>query len=67
MSKGNAMEILCEQSTQKLTVKRAKHRVNMEKITSNFENKPVHDRMTMYDSSKLWVFSKILQISNVSG
>ena len=54
MSMSNAVRILCEQPTRKKAIKRAHHNVNMEKTSTNFENKAVHDRITMFASSKLW-------------
>ena len=54
MSMSNAMRNLCEQSRQKMTIYRANHHVNMEKNSTNFETKPVHDRVTMFASSKIW-------------
>ena len=54
MSMGNAMRIICEQSTQKTAIKRDSHHINMEKSSTNYETKPVHDRVTMFASSKIW-------------
>ena len=53
MSMSNAIRILCEQSTQKMAIKRAHHQVNMQKISTNFESKPMHDRITMFASSEI--------------
>ena len=60
----NAIRILCEQSTQKMAIKRAHHQANIEKISTNFESKPIHDRITMFSSSKIWGLFKASRTSN---
>ena len=52
------MQILCEQSTQKVAIKRAKRHTKMEKTSTIFENKSVHDKVTVFTSSKLWSLFK---------
>ena len=54
MSMGNTMRIICEQFAQKMAFKRASHHVNMEKNSTNYETNPVHNRVTMFASSKIW-------------
>ena len=64
MSMSNAMRILCEQSTPKMAIKRANHQVKMDKFSTNYESKPIHDRITLFASSKIWglfKFSKNLK------
>ena len=64
MSMSNAMRILCEQSTQKKAIKRAHHQENLENISTNFESKPIHDRITIFVLSKIWGLFKASKTSS---
>ena len=47
-----------------MTIKRASRHNNMEKTSTNYESKPVYDRLTKLASSKIWGLFRVTKTLN---